>query len=237
MRTDRLVLAVAVSGLAIGLAGGLAGCEGAGGGGGETRDLRSPGRMQVDANRAYLRGDYETALADYQAIVDRRPGSARAHYDLGRTLLEVDQPMRAREHLTVAHDIEPENQAYLDALADAMLQSGEIDELFGLLERRAEEGDGPAGYLRLGRAAQRLGLVDEAETAYKQAAALEPQSSAPAQRALAGLYRQIGDEAKELTRLRVLLYLEPKDEAVQDRIVELGEIPGPSLALPPESAG
>jgi tetratricopeptide (TPR) repeat protein len=225
----RRTVLTAVCSVAIG--GFLAGCQS-----GDPTDLRSPGRLQVDSGAAYRAGNYAEALAGYQEVLRRRPGSARAHYDVGRTLLRMNDALAAREHLTVAFDLEPRNMEYLDALADAMLEAGELDDLFGLLERRAAEGDGVDGYLRLGRVAQRLGLADEAEKAYLKAVAFDTANSERAQRALAGLYRQVGDETQEMVRLRVLLHFEPSDDAVLQRISELGEIPGPSLALPPESA-
>ncbi|MEM1185136.1 MAG: tetratricopeptide repeat protein [Planctomycetota bacterium] len=205
----------------------LAGCAGDG-------EPRSSGRLQVDSGRAYNEGDFPLALEGYLKVLERRPGSAQAHFDVGRTQLELGESVSAREHLTVALDLDPENSVYLDALADAMLATGELDELFGLLERRAEEGDGYSGYLRVGRVAERLGLVDEAEQAYRKAVALQPRESAKGQAALANLYARAGDSAQELMRLRVLLYLTPQDEEIRNRISDLGEVPGPSLALRPD---
>jgi len=206
----------------------LGGCAASG------EDLRSPGRIRADSDRAFRLGDYPLALEGYRKVLDARPGSAQAQYDVGRTRLALGEAVAAREHLTVAYDIEPENAVYLDALVDAMVETGELDAVLELLERRAEEGDGVEGYLRLGRVSRDRGLFDEAEGAFLKAVALAPDGSERAQRALADLYRRAGDRTKELERLRVLLFLSPEDESVRERISELGEVPGPSFALRPE---
>lgn len=51
---------------------------------------------------------------------------------------------------------------------------------------------------------------------------------------LANLYRTLGDSQSELRRLRMALFIEPKNMDIQKRIRELGEVPGPSFVLQPE---
>lgn len=223
--TGRMLSVLGMIGLAVTLGSGCANQD--------TEDPRSAGRIQIQSRIAFEQGDYVKALDGFTTVLDRRPGSAAAQYDVGRTRLALGEGVAAREHLTIAHDLEPENPVYLDALADAMVATGELDELFGLLDRRAEEGDGIEGHLRTGRIAEKLGLVDEAEQAYLKAEALDVENSEAAQRALAELYRRAGDPSRELERLRVLLYFAPMDEEVRERVRALGEVPGPSLALRP----
>ena len=200
----------------------------------EPRDLRSAGRIQAASANLYRLADYAAALEGYKEVLRRWPGSARAQYDVGRTKLALGREIEAREHLTVALEIEPDSAEFLDGLVDAMLATGEVDELFTLLEARAADGNGAEEYLRMGRAAERYGLVDEAETALLKSVAFDVAGSSPAQRALADLYRAVGDAERELERLRVLLHFTPLDVSVRSRIEALGEVPGPSLALRPE---
>lgn len=194
----------------------------------------SLGSLKALGETSRARGDYETAVTAYSQVLERRPGDVQTRYRLGLAQMELGQTGLARESFTVAHDIEPFNPIYRGALIEAMIVNGERAEAFAMLRRFAEETSGVEGYLALGRASERAGLPDDAERAFLVAAELGGDDPRP-QRALADFYRQIGDRPRELERLRVLLYLLPEENEVIERIRTLGEIPGPSLAVPPSA--
>ena len=85
----------------------------------------------------------------------------------------------------------------------------------------------------LGRYAQKIGKADEAERAFLGAAEIDRGQSAAPQKALAGFYRSIGDNDAEVRRLRMMLWFDSQDAEVNARLRELGQIPGPTFALPP----
>lgn len=196
---------------------------------------RSIGAVRADADTAYSDGRYADAAVYYREWLDRRPGVAEAQYRLGRSLLETGDPSRAREAMTIALDLDPDNTRYRDGLVDALVANDEVDEVYALLDRRAAEMDGPAAYLELGDVSRRIGLADDAERAYKLAASLGRPEWPDAQRALANLYRELGDEAQEVERLRVLYYLDPTDPDVRARLRILGEVLGPTAGLRPSA--
>lgn len=201
----------------------VAGCE-------QTRDLSS---IRAQGNQAFSEGRYERALELYGDYSDRRPQSARARYDMGRTLLALHKPLAASEELAVAHELEPDNMDTLDLYCRALLEADRPEELTALLSRTTMESNDPANYLLAARYLIELGSLDEAHDALLGAIRVDGGRSVEPQLALASFYRTIKDEDRELTRLRMVLYLDPGNERAAARIRELGYVPGPSFALEP----
>ncbi|MEM7622910.1 MAG: tetratricopeptide repeat protein [Planctomycetota bacterium] len=184
-------------------------------------------------NEAYAQGDYERALASYDQASDRRPGDAEVRYQQGRTLLALDRPEAAREALTIATDLEPENPLYRDALFDALAALGDQDALYATIQRLFGDAASAQSYLALGKSVQRIGLPDEAERAFAVAAGISDASDPEPYLALAALYREIGDTTREIRMLRVVDYLVTEIPSVQRRIRALGEVPGPTFRRAP----
>ena len=91
-------------------------------------------------------------------------------------------------------------------------------------------------YIRLGQYATKIGNPDEGVLALKNAAAIDKGQTAAPQIALADFYQLHKDRVNEVRRLRMALYIEPKNKVVLGRLLELGQVPGPSLATVPEEA-
>lgn len=195
------------------------------------------GRLEGAGNSAYATGDFAGAQASWAEYVDLRPNSSNARFRLGRSLLALDRAREAREHFQVAHDLEPTNDIYTDALADSIARQGDRVELFAFLEQTAAEDGRAAGYIRWGRFAQAEGLADEAHRAYQTAVDLGGATSARPHRALAAFYRSLGDDDREIERWRVVLSFDGEDEQATARLRELGQVPGPSFAIAPADAG
>ena len=198
---------------------------------------RALSMVRADANTHYFHGEYGQALPLNEEYVRRRPQNAQAQFELGRTLLALDEPAQARESLTIANTLEPDNDDYLGLLAEAMFRNGEFDALDQLLQRQIAERRRVEDCTRLGRFAQRMGNVDEAQRAFLNAAALDAGENPEPQRVLAEFYRSIGDSENEIRRLRMVLYFDPDDPAATERLRELGQVPGPSFAIHPNADG
>lgn len=194
-------------------------------------------RLRAEANEAYAAGEFDRALGAYSAYVEQRPHSAWGRHWLGRTYLQLGEGRQAREHLAVAHDLEPENMEYAESLADALVQLGEPKDLFEFLERLATTDQSSAGQLRVARYAERMGFMDEALIAYRKGVAIDGSTSPEAHRAMADFYRRIGERSGEVTSLRKVLWFDAQDRAATERLEELGEIVGPSFAVHPGADG
>ncbi|MEZ6243351.1 MAG: hypothetical protein R3B57_09935 [Phycisphaerales bacterium] len=193
--------------------------------------------LKADGNDAYARGDYRKALEAYGSYVDQRPQSAWGRYRLGLTYMALNEPRYAREQFAIAHDLEPENGEYGEALADALLAIGDVAALFEHLDRMAAADRTSAGYLRTAKYAEKLGFMDEALAAYRKGVALDGDRSPEPHRALADFYRRIGDRKGEVRELRKVLWFDAQDPTASARLEELGEIVGPSFALEPDAEG
>lgn len=214
-RAGWIVLGVAALGAA------LAGCG------------RPISEVRAGANDAYFAGRYADAQPLYEEVAERRPGDAQSNYELGRNLLAMGRTREARERMILAYNLEPSNETYFTGMADALAASGDEDDLFDALEHRIRDRGGVADYIMLGRYAQRVGKADEAERALLSAADIDNGRTRRPQEELAGFYRSIGDRDAEIRRLRMMLWFDNQDAAVNTRLRELGQIPGPTFALRP----
>lgn len=189
--------------------------------------------LRERGDQAFARGDYEVAAQQYGQYVARRPADARARHDLGRALIADGRPGEAIAHLRVAHDLHPDRTEYIESLAEALHAAGRTDELYAFLRGLASDRGGVDDFLRLGQYALKLGDVDEAERALLTAAALDEGRSLEPQLALATLYQSVGDRERAVDRLRMALWVDPANPQVAQRLRDLGEVPGPTMARPP----
>ena len=192
--------------------------------------------VRESGDRFFSRGQFEQAAAEYKEYTDRKPGEPAVQLMYAKTLLALHNPAPAVEHATIAYDQHPTDEDYIETRAQALFEAKKNDELDRFL-RGLTSGRGlPSDYIRQGRFLAKLGDADGAETALKVAAKVDGGKTPAPQLALADFYHSIGDRANEFKRLRMALYLDPKNLEIPNRMRELGEIPGPSLAMPPEEA-
>lgn len=196
-------------------------------------DGLTTGQVRTLAIRASRAGDWAALARHAEELVARRSDLAGHHELLAYALEQAGRPARAAEVYAIAMELDPENNAFVESRGRALIAAGRVREALDAVEAAADAVADPDLYHRLGTLATDAGLLDEAESAYRRALAVTGGTQARTQRALAELYRSIGDEGREMRHLRVLLYLLPDDESVKARVRMLGEIPGPSFALEP----
>jgi tetratricopeptide (TPR) repeat protein len=187
-------------------------------------------------DRAFEKGQFEQARVEYQEYVTRKPGEAAVELQLARTLLELDQPHDALTHAQEAFDLRPGEEEYIETYADALLGTQKTDQLYRFLRGLAQDRGQVNDYIRLGRFTARAGDADGAVQAFSTAARIDRGRTIAPQLAFAEFYREIGDTEHEKERLRMALSFDVKNPVVLGRLRELGEIPGPSLALTPAEA-
>lgn len=186
---------------------------------------------------AYSRGDFATASQHYEEYVLRKPGDAEVEALYARTLLQLGRADEAIEHAIIAYDQFPNRSDFADILAETYFASGKTEQLSRFLRGNVEGRGTVDDYLRLGRFTARMGDADGAELALQTAAQVDQGRSVGPQLALADFYRSIGAREKEKQRLRMVLGIDVNHPDANRRLREMGEITGPTLALPPAERG
>lgn len=188
--------------------------------------------LRADGDWHYERGEYQQAEPLYREIIDRYPGDWRGNLQLGLVALELGHFDEARTLLKKAGDLRPENDDVADARAEAMFQQGDREALFAFLHGRASERQTVRDWLRLGRYAMRSQDPDTARIAVETAIEIDDGVSVEPYIAAADLAEQLGDLDTEIRRTRQAWGIEPSD-ALAARLEALGQVPGPTVTLPP----
>lgn len=193
--------------------------------------------LHNDAQIAAKARDYEKSRADYEEFLNRRPDDPEIRYELSQVCMGQEDFKEAVRQLTIATDVKPLNDKYMDGLAEAIFRSGDRDALTNLLTRLARERGGVNDFIRLGVYSAKLGNPDEAQQALLTAARLDQGMNVRPQLALSEFYGSIGDRAKEVDRLRMAYYIEQGNPDVIRRAHELGVTLGPSFFRVPAERG
>jgi predicted Zn-dependent protease len=193
--------------------------------------------VQEAGDRNFKRQNFDGANTDYAEYIAREPGDPVVQLKLAKTLIELKRPADAVEHAQLAYDQRTTNNDCIETLAKALFDAGRQEDAFRLLRTVADGRGLPADHIRLGRYLALAGDADGAEHSLKQGARLDGGKTIEPQIALADFYHQIGDKQSELKRLRMALFISPNNPEIMKRIRDMGEVPGPSLALQPEETG
>lgn len=189
--------------------------------------------VRVTADFKFDHQQYPSAAAEYAEIVDRVPGDWQAQYRLGLCEMELGHADRARTALEIAYANRPGNTDVVDALAEAMFRQPDETALFELLTQRTRTQQTVHAWMRLGRYAAELGDADTALTGFETAIEIDAGRTVEPYVQTALFSRQIGDLDAALRRLRQAYTIDPEDPRVDRQLRELGEVPGPTLGLPP----
>jgi tetratricopeptide (TPR) repeat protein len=190
-------------------------------------DIRRSGNMLFD------RGEYAQAAGEYGLITERYPGDWHAQYRLGLSLLQVEQYTPARRALEVAHSQRPANPDVAAALAEVMYRQGDNRQLFDFLQNRAKSTQSELAYRQLAHYALEMGDPDSAKVAIETAIVMDEGRSVEPYLDAATMAEQLGDMDLAVRRLRQAYGINPLDQRVRRRLQALGEVPGPTIALPP----
>lgn len=197
----------------------------------------SPTPYAEEMGDFYLRsGRYAEAAEEYGSVIERRPGRFESRVGMGEAMLGLGRPVEAREHFEVAYSVRPNDDGVAELLAQSMLDQGDVTGMNRFLDQRAQDRQRVGDWMRFGRFNLAAGDYDEAERGFRTAARLDAGQSLDCQMALADLYAVAGDREKEIERLRMALFLAPRNAEIRDRLERLGETPGPTLALEPVEA-
>lgn len=190
-------------------------------------DLRASGNRHLQYAR------YNEAASDFSEIVSRYPGDWDAQYKLGLAEQQLHDLTAARRALEIAHTRKPSNEDVADALAEVMYAQQDLNRLFAFLRDRAETTKTAQAYLRLARYAMDTNDADTAHRAFDRAVEVDAGASVEPYLQASAFHEKIGDIDGAIRRLRQAYGIDPYDQRVVDKLRALGEVPGPTLALPP----
>jgi tetratricopeptide (TPR) repeat protein len=189
--------------------------------------------LQRDGDHEFEWGRYESASAYYQQILKREPGDPEALEMNGRCLLELGRPQEAAEDFSIAVARQPGDRMLLLLLAKARFESGEFDEAFDLVRTWAVDNNDSVAWMTLAGFARESNDPDTAREAVLRAIETDPEGSADAYILAAEIEMDLGESTTALRRLRQAYGLEPGNLDIAERLRAYGEIPGPTLVLPP----
>lgn len=198
------------------------------------------GRWRHLGEQAYLRGDYAEARTQFEKVAEADEADWKSHYYLGQIELAEGNARKARTYLEVALSLraegpplQPETPQVIDALAEAMYRQGDHVRLFGFCQEMAQRYGTAGDHIRTAKYLVLMGDHDSALVALRKAVAIRKADDPAPFLALADFYEAIGDREQAITALRRAYGVAPKDKAVNRRLRELGQVPGPTFALPP----
>jgi tetratricopeptide (TPR) repeat protein len=189
--------------------------------------------LKQDGDFHFEQGEYEAAANEFQEVVDRNPGDWYGQYMLGRARTELNQPDEARVALEQAHALQPLNDDVADALAEAMFEAGDHNELFAFLRGRADERRSTKSYLDLARYAIALDDMDSADVALLTAIEVDGGRTVEPYLMRAEYAERIGNTEETVHRLRQAYGINPRHAVVMARLREYGEDPNSFTPPPP----
>ena len=173
---------------------------------------------------AYTAGNYEEALAQYRAAIERNPEDAESHSNLGQVLVRLNRAGEAIPHFDRALQLIPDRWAYQFNRARALGLLNRWDEAVEAYRRA--QGLFPDDYataFNLGQALHKQGDEAAAVEQYQRAIALDP-SDASFRLALGISYERLEKKAEAAAAYTEYLKMvpdAPDAEAVRERIAAL----------------
>ncbi len=189
--------------------------------------------VKADGDRAFENRHYDAASVYYGEVVERRPGDWQAQYRYGLTMLELGRPHDARRALEIAAAHQPRDRMIRSALARAMYDQGATNDLFAYLRQEAQQSRDPNAYVDLARYSMEVGDMDAANQSILTAIELDAGQSVAPYLVAAEFHGALGHTDRAIRRLRQAYGIDHTNPEVIGMLREYGEVPGPTLALPP----
>ncbi len=194
---------------------------------------KSSEQLLADGEYAYRYGRYEEAAGDFRQVLDRYPGDVQANIGYARTQIALGNLDAARSALETAAASKPEDFQISLLLAEVLFKQGDTTRLYQLLRDRAIEQRRPEAWIVMARYSLELDDPDTAQAAVVSALEISDDSSPEPYLLAAELAERVGDQKEALRRLRQAYGLAPNDPRIEAMLREYGEVPGPTIALPP----
>lgn len=136
----------------------------------------SPEQMLASAKTYVAARDFNSAVIQLKGVLQAKPDAAEARFLLGKTLLDMGDPVSATVEFDKALTLKYSEDTVVPLLAKSLLQSGEVKKLTEEFASRNLTDPAAAAALKtvLATAYASLGNVQAAEAAYSAAVAAVP---------------------------------------------------------------
>ena len=187
---------------------------------------------------AYGEGDYATALAQFQAAVEKNPQDTESLSNLGQVLVKMNRPADAIPYLTRAMSQAPDRWTYQFNLARALGLVGRLDE--SIQGYRVAQQLFPDDYVttfNLALSLHKRGDEEAAVEQYQKAINLQPED-ASFRKALAISYERLQKGPEAAAAYQEYLRLSPSApdaDKVRARIAELTGASVPASSAPSDA--
>lgn len=181
--------------------------------------------------------NWQLAQEEYTELVDRYPDDWEYQFKLGTAALHNNDLDSARQYLSIAETLRPQDRVISLNLAETMYRQDDRDALFMFLVDRAESTQRSDDWLVLARYSLDLDDPDMARLAVQEALILDVSGSPAPHIVAAELSERMGDIDGALRSLKIAWTLDPENAQVQAMIRGLGEVPGPTMLGTAEMGG
>ncbi|MEM3397377.1 MAG: tetratricopeptide repeat protein [Thermoplasmata archaeon] len=152
--------------------------------------MRNPQNRGCWLDKARLLWDFgrlEEALAAVREAIALEPNEIAPYFDAAKILLEMDKPSDAINYYDGVLKIDGENTKAWEYKGDALIKLGKKEEALLCYEQAVKVADNADAFLKLGKALQDDGKVEEAIEKFRSAIAIMP-DNIEAWKALGNLY-------------------------------------------------
>jgi tetratricopeptide (TPR) repeat protein len=180
-------------------------------------DYDAEGRLAF-AMGLELRGEFDKAVQAFEDIVDagdKGDNEALVRKHLGNLHLRQGHLRRAREHLNVACELEPENATFWHDLGVAHYYLADFDQCVQCMRKALEiDGDLQLSYFWLGNALYHRGDLDDAAATFQELLDRYPNFTI-GNFHLGVIYQRQGKEDAAQEQFQTVLLKNPDDAAAQ----------------------
>ena len=126
-------------------------------------------RLFLEAEKAKVIEDWETAIKNYQEVVVADPNNANAHFQLSQIYFNQGKMAEAEAEVNAAVKIDESNKWYYEMQANIYLNAGKAKEAADVFKTLIQKfPNGADYYLNLGFLQSKLGQFDAALKTYEQ---------------------------------------------------------------------
>jgi|GEM_PF-758813 len=192
-------------------------------------------------NRAVVaasRQQYAEAAEHYRQAIEQNPTDWRAHIGQGKAYMKLKQWPDAQLAMERALTLRPDHKQtpkILDDIAECLFRQSRRNDLYLHLQNAASTYVTSYDFLRQANYMTKIGDIDSAKLAYRKAAHFAKPDDVRPYLARAAFYETIGDQESAIISLRQAYGIRPEEPHIGSRLRRYGIVPGPTIALPPDS--